>query len=82
MAPLSSTLCARRERELSSILKHLKFVVLGIMMSLVAAYISLELLPKAFTVLPSYQALLAILLSSFFGLGLAFYITYINRGGS
>jgi hypothetical protein len=51
-------------------------------MSMVAAYISLDLLPKVFTVLPSYPALLAILLSIALGFGLAGYITYTKRGGS
>jgi hypothetical protein len=49
-------------------------------MSLVATYISLDLLPKVFTVLSSYPALFAVLGSTIVGFGLAGYITYSGRG--
>lgn len=60
--------------------KHLKFLFLGVLISLVALYSLLDLLPKAFTVLPSYPALLAIFVSIALGFGSAGYIVHFKRG--
>ena len=65
---------------MSSIYKHLKFLLLGVLISLATLYCSLDLLPKVFTVLPSYPALLAILVSVVLGFGSAGCIMYFKCG--
>lgn len=54
----------------------IKFGLIGLILSIALTYLSLELLPKVFTVLPSHPALIAIVLSVAIGFAISAYFTF------
>jgi hypothetical protein len=61
----------------NGVLVSLKFIIIGILISLVLIYLSLELLPKDLTVLPSIESGVAIAASVVIGFVIsAFYLKH------
>lgn len=77
-APLHLVLSANVGLTMAELVSAVRFIAYGAGLSVVLTYIALELLPKVYTVLPSWEALFAIVISVALGFGLSAYIVYFR----